>query len=132
MRQRNLLTTCILTIITCGIYGIYLQVSLPSEYASELGERRNAVLDVILIIFTCGIYGVYLNYLTGVYINRVAELKNEPVDDLSIIAIILSVLGIISFFLGGSLLILILFQEKMNSLVTMPSNTINTNSENLF
>ncbi len=125
MRQRNLLTTFILTIITCGIYSIYLQVSLPSEYAGELGERRNAVLDVILIIFTCGIYGVYLNYLTGVYINRVAELRNEPVDDLSILAVILSLFG-------GSFLVLILLQEKMNSFVTMPTNTINTNSENLF
>ncbi len=122
MRQRNLLTTFILTIITCFIYAIYLQIALLSEFAGELGEKRNVVLDVILIIFTCGIYGIYINYLTGVYINRVAASRNEPVDDLSALSIILTLCG-------GSLLVLILFQEKMNAFVTMSSNT---NSENLF
>ncbi len=125
MRQRNLLTTFLLQIFTCGFYGIYLQVSLPNEFASELGENRNSFLDVILLIFTCGLYGIYLNYLTGVYINRVAERRNEVTDDLSILAIILS-LGV------GSYLILILFQEKMNSFVTMSSNTTNTDNANLF
>ncbi len=122
MRQRNLLQTFILSIVTCFIYAIYLQVALPSEYASELGEKRNVILDVVLIIFTCGLYGIYLNYLTGVYINRVAASRNEPVDDLSVLSIILTLCG-------GGFLVMILLQEKMNSFVTMSSNT---NSANLF
>ncbi len=122
MKQRNLLTIFILSIITCGIYAIYLQVAMPSEYAGELGERRNVVLDVILLIFTCGLYGIYLNYLTGAYVNSVAASRNEQTDDLSVLSIILTLCG-------GSFLVMILLQEKMNAFVTMGSNT---NSENLF
>ncbi len=120
MRQRNLLAVFLLTIVTCGIYGIYLTIAMPNEYAGELGESRNVVLDVILLIFTCGIYGIYLDYLTGVYINRVADSRNEPTDDISVLSIILTLCG-------GGFLVMILLQEKMNAFVTMGSNTNNEN-----
>ncbi len=108
MVKRGLFEVWILSIVTCGIYFLYLQVSMAGNCAREVGEQRSGALDVILIIITCGLYGIYLNYLIGTYIEKIGTSRNVIVEDVATIALILSLVG-------GQFFAMLIFQEKINN-----------------
>ncbi len=51
IKERNPVTAIILTIVTCGIYGIYWAVCLAREAVSVKDANDNALLEIILILF---------------------------------------------------------------------------------
>ncbi len=51
IKNRNIVTAVILTLVTCGIYGIYWGVCLAREAVSVKDPNDNALLEIILIIF---------------------------------------------------------------------------------
>lgn len=110
MKHRNLFNTFLFAILTAGFYSIYWFTVMPSEFASELGERRNAFLDCILMIFTLGLYSIYLVYKSAGYVNRIAEQRGEKTEDLTQLAVV-------SFFCGGLLVTQFILQDKMNGFV---------------
>lgn len=65
--NKSIVTCVILTIITCGLYGIYWMYCIneaacqinPAEWYTSFG------LVVLFTILTCGIYGLYWNYKIG-------------------------------------------------------------------
>ena len=64
---RNIALAIVLSIITCGIYGIYWFVVMTNE-ANQLSGRTNETsggLAFLLTLITCGIYGWYWAYKMG-------------------------------------------------------------------
>lgn len=61
MTQRNIAVSIILTIVTCGIYGIVWFVMLNDEIrnASKDYGMPSGGVAFLLTIVTCGIYGIY-------------------------------------------------------------------------
>lgn len=65
--NKSIVTCVILTIIPCGLYGIYWMYCIneaacqinPAEWYTSFG------LVVLFTILTCGIYGLYWNYKIG-------------------------------------------------------------------
>ncbi|MBQ8768480.1 MAG: DUF4234 domain-containing protein [Oscillospiraceae bacterium] len=51
IKPRNIAVAIILTIITCGIYGIYWTVVMTREAVSVKDETDNALLEIILMLF---------------------------------------------------------------------------------
>ena len=51
IKNRNIVTAIILTIITCGIYGIYWAICLAREAVSVKDPADSALLEIVLMLF---------------------------------------------------------------------------------
>jgi len=67
IQQRSLATCIILTIVTCGIYGLYWMAKLNDEINYVTGDQngQSGVLVVVLNYVTCNLYGIYWAYKSG-------------------------------------------------------------------
>ncbi len=95
--QRNIAVAIILTIVTCGLYGIYWMVKLVDELneASSEPNATSGVMVVLLSIVTCGIYSLIWLYKAGEKINRAKGMRNLPIDsNAGIIYLVLGVFGL--------------------------------------
>ena len=81
MKKRSIPLTIIFTIISCGIYGLYLIYKLADELICELDYEKidNAGLNVLWAILSCGIYLGWWHYKISKYLSTI-ERKNgiEP------------------------------------------------------
>lgn len=107
IKPRSLATCIILSIITCGIYGIYWEVCLCNDFKAVYNrdDLPNGGMVVLLTIVTCGIYGIYYMYKAGKTID-----DSEGAGSNAILFIVLTVvgLGIINFCI---------MQDKVNHMV---------------
>lgn len=67
IKPRNIVTAIILTIVTCGIYGIYWIVMMTREAVSVKDATDNALLEIILMLFLpfVGFYMVEKKFSEG-------------------------------------------------------------------
>ena len=95
MRERNIAVSIILTIVTCGIYGIYWFICLTNEVEAASEDRNMASGGVafLLTIITCGIYGFYWAYKMGKLLMVAEEKNNLRVTDNSVVYLILQLIG---------------------------------------
>ena len=101
--NKNIVLCVILSIVTCGIYGLYWMYTLnesartvnPNEWQME------GVLAVVLTIVTCGLYGWYWLYRCGDALDQLRYSQGERAGYLGILYLLLGVfsLGIISYAL---------------------------------
>ena len=96
---RSIPVCVILSIITCGIYGIYWMIKLNDEInllAGEPGATSGGMVFLFSII-TCGIYGLYWQYKMGEKCDRIKRTSGSS----GILYLILAIVGfgIISYCL---------------------------------
>ena len=95
LRSRSPVMVLILTLITCGLYGLVWMWQVGSELRDELQlTDQNPGLDVLLTILTATIWGWVVVYR---YAREVAEAQKRagvPPSDLSLASLILAVLGL--------------------------------------
>lgn len=101
---RNALTCIILSIVTCGIYGIIWYIGLVDDLnkASQSQNEQSGVTVFLLTLLTCGIYGFIWAYKAGEKVNMVKQLNGERADsNISIIYLVLNLfgLGIVTYYL---------------------------------
>lgn len=96
IKERNLVTCIILSIVTCGIYGIIWFIGLTDDAktASNDASMQGGGVAFLLTLVTCGIYGYYWAYKMGKTINKAKLDKGMPEDDKSVIYLILQILGL--------------------------------------
>jgi len=51
IKERNIVVAIILSIVTCGIYGIYWLIMLAREAVSVKDPADSAVLEIVLMLF---------------------------------------------------------------------------------
>ncbi len=81
MKKRSLPGTIFLSVITCGIYNLYLVYKLTDELVQELGYERidSAGLNILWTILTCGLYLFWWNYKISKYLSTLERKNNiEP------------------------------------------------------
>lgn len=95
IRERNIVTNILLSIFTCGIYGIVWFITLTDDagIASE-DSSMSGGMAFLLTIVTCGIYGIYWNYKMGKAIYAAKEKHNLSGSDNSILYLILGIFGL--------------------------------------
>ena len=103
IRSRNIATCIILSIVTCGIYGIYWFICMVND-VNEVSENNGTSGGVVFLlsIVTCGIYMLYWMYKTGGDINAAQNMRGIRGDSSSgVIYLILTLvgLGIVSYAL---------------------------------
>ena len=51
IKQRNIVTCILLSIITCGLYGIYWLVMMAKEAVSVKDPMDTGILEIVLMLF---------------------------------------------------------------------------------
>ena len=90
MKNRNIALCIVLSLITCGIYGIYWFICLTNEMNQTIPEDKyqtSGVVAFLLTLITCGIYGIYWNYCMGQKIDKERNGNN------AILFLVLSIFG---------------------------------------
>ena len=86
VRPRSIPLCIILSIITCGIYGLYWFVCLTDEVNEVTQENdTSGVMAVLLSIITCGIYGK---------LDRARMRNNVPTGSFPILFLVLNIFGL--------------------------------------
>lgn len=91
VQKRDLVKAIILTIVTCGIYGIYWFISLTNEMNRLTGNEGDTTggTAFLLTLITCGIYGIYWSYKMGEKRDAMEGVNNSS----AILYLVLSLLG---------------------------------------
>lgn len=93
--KREIALCIVLSIITCGIYGLVWFVLMTNESNNLVEEKTaNGVLALLYTILTCGIYSIYWNYKMGKKMYEAGLKSNKNIDDNSILYLILSLFGL--------------------------------------
>ena len=80
VQAREIATAIILSIVTCGIYGIYWFIKMVDD-VNRVSNDQNAFsggITFLLNLVTCGIYGVYWYYQAGKKMNYAKHVRNMP------------------------------------------------------
>ena len=97
IKARNIVTSIILTVVTCGIYGIYWTICLAREAVSVKDPADNALLEIICMLFIpfIGFFLAEKKLSEGCAANNIEHKDN------SIIYLVLGLvgLGIVNFIM---------------------------------
>ena len=94
--RRNIVIGILVTLLTCGIYGLYWQYKQMATLNAWLKKDEYSFwLWFFLSIITCGIYGIYYEYKMANGINTV-QADNDLVFDssLPVICVLLAIFGV--------------------------------------
>ena len=98
IRERSIVTCILLTVLTCGFYGIYWFIRINDEMNQvSCMDGISGGLAFVLNLVTCGIYGLFWAYQMGEKRDYVA---NERADSRFIyLALMFFGLGIVAYAL---------------------------------
>lgn len=116
IKKRNVALAIVLTIITCGIYGIYWEVCLVDD-VNRLGgkdDAKSGVIVFLLSLITCNIYWLYWIFKAGETIDIEKNKKGLPSSNRGLVYLLLT------FFALGIVADAIL-QSDLNGLAEEPS-----------
>lgn len=103
--QKSIGLNILLSIVTCGIYGLYWMYTMANDvnritarYGRETAQT-SAGMVVLLSIVTCGIYQCYWLYKCGKRLSQCQMSNGYRITDDSIIMLVLAIfsLGIVSY-----------------------------------
>lgn len=95
IERRNIAVCIVLTLVTCGIYGIYWIVCLTNDVNTVSGDVNGTSggMVVLLTIVTCGIYGVYWAYKQGEKLDFTKNNRGIPSSNSGVLYLILQIFG---------------------------------------
>ena len=109
LQQRSLPLYVILTIVTCGIWGIVWFFQLAGDIQALRGDQKPAAgLDFLLSIVTCGIWAIYVSYQWPVLLQEPLRARGRSVDpNLPVMCLVLAIFGL-------SIVAFVLMQQLIN------------------
>ena len=95
IERRNIAVCIVLTLVTCGIYGIYWIVCLTNDVNTVSGDVNGTSggMVVMLTIVTCGIYGIYWAYKQGEKLDFTKNNRGIPSSNSGVLYLILQIFG---------------------------------------
>ncbi|MDY5577310.1 MAG: DUF4234 domain-containing protein [Lachnospiraceae bacterium] len=94
IKERNLVVSIILTLVTCGIYGLYWFVCLTDDTNAVSGDNKTSgVMALVLTLVTCGIYGFFWAYRCGEKIDIAKQQRGIPASNGGVLYLILYIFG---------------------------------------
>ena len=114
IQERNIAVCIILSIVTCGIYGLYWLACMVNDLnvAAETPSDTSGGLVIVLSIVTCSIYLLYWFYKAGEKLNTAQQKRGLPSDSNSgILYLILAIVGL-------SIVSYALIQAELNKMAT--------------
>lgn len=97
IQYRSFWKYLLLSIITCGIYGIYILYGYVKDLnkvcEGDGRESKNYIVVLLLSMVTCGIYGLYWWYVQGERLYRIAPKYNVKVREKGSSILVWEILG---------------------------------------
>lgn len=120
LERKNIVTCIILSIVTCGIYGIYWLYCLIRDIntISEDPDSMSPIIVILLGIVTCGIYFLYWFYKAGVLLDQKAMESGRTSESRAILYIVLSLFGL-------AIVTYALMQDSINKIADDQNNFVN-------
>ena len=108
VEKRELVKAIVLSIVTCGIYGIFWFVKLTDEMNAMTGRQNETSggISFLLTLVTCGIYGIYWAYKMG-----------EKTDELSGNSSSNKILYLVLQLFGFGIVVYALAQDAINKAI---------------
>ncbi len=97
VQNRNLVTCILLSIVTCGIYGIIWFINLVNDVNTVCQDDKSSQsggMVFLLTLVTCGIYGYIWFYTAGKRMEAAGKKYQVGIADNSIIYLVLMILGL--------------------------------------
>lgn len=92
---RGVAVTILLTILTCGIYGLVTLYRIGEELDRHQGKGRiNAGMDILLLFVTCGLWSFYVMYKYPQVLQEITLEEEMPPVDVTVPCILLTVFGL--------------------------------------
>ena len=122
IQRRNIAVCIILSIVTCGIYGIIWFISLTDDVRTVSGDSRlSGGKCFLLTLITCGIYGIYWAYLMGKAMQQAQSKNNLNPSDNSVVYLLLQIFGLGIIVYG-------LVQNDLNKIADLNNPTTTANN----
>jgi len=94
IKERNIVTCILLSIVTCGIYGLYWFFTLTDDVSrANDNPEFTGVKAFVLTLVTCGIYSIYWNYKIGKEMYEANQKRGIAANDNSTLYLILGIFG---------------------------------------
>lgn len=95
VNERGVALAIILTLVTCGLYGIYWMIVLTNDVGNLSGDSSfTGGKHFLLTLITCGIWGIIWSYQLGKQLEVAQRQRGMMSSDNSILYLILSILGL--------------------------------------
>lgn len=111
IKERNIVVAILLSLITCGIYGIYWVIMLAREAVSVKDANDNALLEIILMLFFpfLGFFLAEKKFAEGCAAKGIVKSDNS---------IIYLILGLVGF----GIINYCMMQNDLNKIAAMNAN----------
>ena len=108
IKKRNIVTCILLSLITCGIYGIYWVIMLAREAVSVKDPADNALAEILLMLFLpfVGIFLTEKKFAEGCAARGVEHSDNS---------VLYLILGLVGLGIVG----ICMLQSDLNKLATV-------------
>ncbi|REK71860.1 DUF4234 domain-containing protein [Paenibacillus paeoniae] len=94
VQQRNIAVAIILSIVTCGIYGIYWFIVMTNEVGYLSGDHSfTGGKHFLLTLVTCGIWGIVWAYQVAKQVEEAQRQRGLRMSDNALIYVVLSIFG---------------------------------------
>lgn len=94
IKERNIIVQILLTVVTCGLYGIYWFITLTDEAAQAAGDAEfSGGKAFIFTLLTCGIYGIYWYYKMGKTLYQANTKAGIVASDNAVLFLVLGLFG---------------------------------------
>jgi hypothetical protein len=111
INQRNIALAIVLTLVTCGMYGIYWFIVLTDEVGNLSGDYNfTGVKHFLLTLITCGIWSFIWAYQIGQHVAVAQRQRGQIASDNGVLYLILN-------FFGLTIVTYALVQNDVNNLV---------------
>lgn len=109
-KQRSVALCIVLTLVTCGIYGLYWYVCLTDDTNLAANETNgtSGVMALVLNLVTCGIYGLYWAYKCGEKLDKAKVDRGIPASNGGVLYLVL--------YIFGGIIAYALIQNELNKL----------------
>lgn len=103
IQNRSIVLCIVLSIITCGIYGIYWLICMANDLntASDRPNDPSGAMVFLLSLVTCNIYSWFWLFKAGEKVNIIRAKRGVPATEASLLYLLLGIfgLGIVSYCL---------------------------------
>lgn len=94
VHQRSVALAIILSIVTCGIYGIYWFIVMTNDIGRLSGDTSfTGGKHLLLTIVTCGIWSLIWAYQVGKHISDAQRQRGMMATDNSVLYLVLCIFG---------------------------------------
>ena len=105
VQQKNIALCIVLSLVTCGIYGIYWFITLTNDLNTATGvEGTSGGVAFLLSLVTCSIYMYYWAFKCGEKVDKIRQQNGEAGGSNGVLYLILCLfgLGIVTYALVQS------------------------------